>query len=234
MTLRREAGSTHRLGQPLLRWLPAARCYLLPLAAVLVLLVLRLALAPWLDDEARFLFFIPAIIFAAGIGGLWPGLATTLLSGAIGLVVLGGSGSFAAPDLISAAVFVVVGAGISFYGEQLSRMRKRDGASAKQLRSREAHLRSLLDTVPDATVVICEKGIMQSFNAAAIRLFGYAEADVIGKNVAMLMPSPYRQGHDGYLERYLRTGERRIIGIDRVVTAQRRDGSTFPLSLIHI
>ena len=231
MTLRREAGSTHRLGQPLLRWLPAARCYLLPLAAVLVLLVLRLALAPWLDDEARFLFFIPAIIFAAGIGGLWPGLATTLLSGAIGLVVLGGSGSFAAPDLISAAVFVVVGAGISFYGEQLSRMRKRDGASAKQLRSREAHLRSLLDTVPDATVVICEKGIMQSFNAAAIRLFGYAEADVIGKNVAMLMPSPYRQGHDGYLERYLRTGERRIIGIDRVVTAQRRDGSTFPIKL---
>ena len=190
MTLQLDAGSTRGLWQTLLRWMPFARRYLLPLAAVLVLLVLRLALEPWLDDDAKFLFFIPAIIFAAGIGGLWPGLAITLLSAAIGLVVVGRAGDLTAPDLISAAVCVLVGVGISLYGEQLARMRKRDAASAKQLRSREAHLRSLLDTVPDATVVICEKGIMQSFNTAAERLFGYAEADVIGKNVAMLLLSP--------------------------------------------
>lgn len=103
--------------------------------------------------------------------------------------------------------------------------------STQSTRAREAHLRSILDTVPDATVVICEKGIIHSFNAAAKRLFGYREADVLGKSVNLLMPSPYREQHDSYIARYLATGERRIIGIDRVVAAQRKDGSTFPIKL---
>jgi two-component system sensor kinase FixL len=102
---------------------------------------------------------------------------------------------------------------------------------ARDLRAREAHLRSVLDTVPDATVVICEKGIIQSFNAAAERLFGYREAAVVGQNVSLLMPPPFRDEHNAYIARYLATGERRIIGIDRVVTGQRKDGSTFPMKL---
>jgi two-component system sensor kinase FixL len=80
-------------------------------------------------------------------------------------------------------------------------------------------------------VVIDEKGIVQSFSAAAERLFSYKESDLIGKNVSMLMPQPYRDEHDRYVQRYLATGEKRIIGIDRVVTGQRKDGSTFPMKL---
>src|SRR3954467_15827009 len=85
-----------------------------------------------------------------------------------------------------------------------------------------ALLRSILETVPDAMVVIDQRGIVQSFSTAAERLFGYSPAEVCGNNVRMLMPSPYREQHDGYLERYLNTGERRIIGIGRVVVGLRK------------
>ncbi|MDO9223058.1 MAG: PAS domain S-box protein [Caulobacter sp.] len=99
------------------------------------------------------------------------------------------------------------------------------------LREREAHLQSILDTVPDAMVVIDIHGIIQSFSAAASRLFGWSAAEAVGHNVSMLMPQPYHDAHDGYLARYLSTGERRIIGIGRVVVGERRDGSTFPMEL---
>lgn len=99
------------------------------------------------------------------------------------------------------------------------------------LRTREAHLRSILETVPDAMVVIDEQARIQSFSATAVRLFGYEPDEVIGENIKILMPDPYREQHDGYMHRYLRTGERRIIGIGRVVVGQRKDGSTFPMEL---
>jgi len=94
-----------------------------------------------------------------------------------------------------------------------------------------ALLASILDTVPDAMVVIDQAGIIQSFSRGAERLFGYTAAETVGCNVRMLMPNPYRDQHDGYLGRYLRTGERRIIGIGRVVVGQRKNGSTFPMEL---
>jgi two-component system sensor kinase FixL len=116
-------------------------------------------------------------------------------------------------------------------GEQWQRNRLRATASTRERLAREAHLQSILDTVPDAMVVIDERGIVQSFSSAAVRLFGYSAADVMGKNVSLLMPSPYREAHDGYLTRYLQTGERRIIGIGRIVVGERKDGSTFPMEL---
>lgn len=99
------------------------------------------------------------------------------------------------------------------------------------LRTREAHLRSILETVPDAMVVIDEEARIQSFSATAVRLFGYEPDEVIGENVRVLMPPPYREQHDGYMLRYRNTGERRIIGVGRVVVGQRKDGSTFPMEL---
>ncbi len=99
------------------------------------------------------------------------------------------------------------------------------------LAEREAHLRSVLDTVPDAMIVICPKGIIQSFSTAAERLFGYTSEEAVGQNVRILMPEPYSAQHDGYLQRYADTGERRVIGTGRVVVGRRRDGSTFPMEL---
>jgi two-component system sensor kinase FixL len=104
-------------------------------------------------------------------------------------------------------------------------------AAEEQLRARENLLSSVLSTVPDAMVVIDENGIMMSFSAAAQVLFGYTEDETIGRNVSMLMPSPDRERHDAYLERYLDTGEKRIIGTGRIVFGQRKDGSRFPMEL---
>ena len=95
----------------------------------------------------------------------------------------------------------------------------------------QARLRSILETAPEAIITIDERGIVDSFSASAEKLFGYDSGEVIGRNVSMLMPSPYRDEHDRYIGRYLSTGERRIIGIGRVVEAQRKDGSIFPMEL---
>src|SRR5208337_3584681 len=90
------------------------------------------------------------------------------------------------------------------------------------LKSRD-RVRAIVDTAVD--------GIIKSFNAAAERVFGYAAAEVVGQDVAMLMPSPHRNEHDAYLKRYLQTGEKRIIGIGREVRGRRKDGSIFPMDL---
>ncbi|MET0705652.1 MAG: sensor protein FixL [Tardiphaga sp.] len=99
------------------------------------------------------------------------------------------------------------------------------------LTTREAHLRSILDTVPDAMIVIDARGVIQSFSSAAERMFGYTGEEAIGRNVSHLMPDPDRARHDGYLTRYASTRERHIIGIGRIVTGCRRDGTTFPMHL---
>jgi two-component system sensor kinase FixL len=99
------------------------------------------------------------------------------------------------------------------------------------LRTRETHLRSILHTVPDAMIVIDGHGIVQLFSTAAERLFGYAEHEAIGQNVSILMPEPDRSRHDNYIARYRTTRDPHIIGIGRIVTGKRRDGTTFPMHL---
>jgi two-component system sensor kinase FixL len=99
------------------------------------------------------------------------------------------------------------------------------------LRTRETHLRSILHTIPDAMIVIDGHGVIQLFSTAAERLFGWSEQEAIGQNVAILMPEPDRTRHDSYIARYRSTKDPHIIGIGRIVTGKRRDGTTFPMHL---
>jgi two-component system sensor kinase FixL len=201
--------------------------YFLATYLVAVAFVAQFALQSLLVDRVEYIVFIPAILAASIASGIGPGAL------AVGLSLVCGSyfGSTEEGRWLHLAVFALVGMMITIMGEMLHLARRTMDHTADVLKAREAHLRSILDTVPDATVVIDKRGIISSFSAAAVRQFGYSEAEAIGKNVHLLMPEPYHQEHDGYLQRYLATGEKRIIGVDRVVVGRRKDGSTFPMKL---
>jgi two-component system, LuxR family, sensor kinase FixL len=208
-----------------------AEQYSIAVIAIAIALIIRLALSTILGGQASYLFFFPAILIASAFGGWGPGIVATIMGLFLALFLVADSRVLTSADVINAAVFALVGAGASWRGELLRRSRRAAAASADAAMAGEAHVKSILDTIPDAMIVIDERGIIQSFSSAAERLFGYSAAEAVGKNVKMLMPSPYRQDHDGYLERYRRTGERKIIGVGRVVVGERNDGSTFPLEL---
>lgn len=103
--------------------------------------------------------------------------------------------------------------------------------AAAEIQDREERLRAILNTVTDAIITIDRRGMITGVNPATARMFGYTEAEMVGQNVSLLMPAPYRVEHDGYLARYERTGQARIIGIGREVSAQRKDGTVFPIEL---
>ncbi len=103
--------------------------------------------------------------------------------------------------------------------------------SSQNTSSDNALFQALISATVDGVIVIGPEGSIRVFNAACQRLFGYAYEEVLGRNILMLMPEPYRAEHDQYLSRFLQTGQRQIIGIGREVQGQRKDGSTFPMYL---
>jgi two-component system sensor kinase FixL len=199
--------------------------------AVALALAARSLLAPIFHDDTIFLYFVPSVLISAGIGGLGPGLLATALSLMASFFVVTNATAISNILLIDGAAFAVIGAGVSWGGGLLRGSRRRMTLMTRDALARQAHLQSILDTVPEAMIVIDEHGTIHSFSSAAERLFGCAAAEAIGQNIKTLMPAPYRENHDGYLERYMTTGERRIIGVGRVVVGQRKDGSTFPMEL---
>lgn len=104
-------------------------------------------------------------------------------------------------------------------------------AIEEALRKSEERVRSIVESAVDAIIVIDDRGLIQASNPGAERLFGYTVSEVVGRNVSMLMPSPDRERHDGYMRHYLTTGEQKIIGIGREVTALKKDGTRFPVHL---
>lgn len=217
----------------------------LAMATVGAAYIFRIALDPWLGQRGPLLLFIIPMLVCALYIGRAPAVAAAFVSWSIGFLQFTADRRVTIADIVYLATYALVAAGIILLSGRIKqanaaalehKMRAegetlRAIQSADDLDRRERHLRSILDTVPDAMIVIDEAGLITSFSVAAQDMFGYSEAELLGENVSTLMPSPDRERHDGYLERYLRTGERRIIGIGRVTTARRRDGSTFPIDL---
>lgn len=206
--------------------------FLIAAGAVAATLVLQSILQQYWAAPTLFIVFAPAIMLSSIVGGLGPGLMSVALSAASAYVLIAYAPPLQDAKWIGLAVFTLVGLAIVWLGEVLRSAYAEMAEAERALRLREAHLTSILNTVPDATIVIDRAGTVISFSAAAERQFGYEATEVVGRNVRMLMPEPYRRDHDSYMQRYLTTGERRIIGVDRVVVGSRKDGSTFPMKLV--
>lgn len=174
--------------------------------------------------------FVPAVLGAAVFGGAGPGLFATVLATPVVYYLLSDSSSTEALPA-NAGLFALIGFSLAWGGGELHAAWKREKRTAHFLVERSMELEILLDTVLDAAIVIEDGGRIRRINPAAQRQFGYEPREVIGRNVSMLMPEPYRSRHDDYLSRYLKTGEKRIIGTDRVVVGARKDGTTFPMKL---
>ena len=206
-----------------------AGAYAVAVCGIAAGLAVRAWLTPRLGSEALFLLFAPIVLLAASEGGAAPGLAAAGL-GLVGVVLMRSKAGWVI-DPLALVLFVVLSIGLAAMGRRMRAKRARLTIDDNQLREREAHLQSILDTVPDAMLVVDIKGVVQSLSSTAERLFGWPSLDMVGQNISVLMPEPDRTAHDSYMTHYMDTGERRIIGIGRVVVGRRRDGSTFPMHL---
>jgi two-component system sensor kinase FixL len=205
--------------------------YVIAIGGIALAFGLILLLSSVYDPRPRLLLLLPALAGAVLVGGRGPGLVATALSVAAA-VWIAVDRDIAAPDAaIEILALAGLGLGAVWLAGRAAFLRQQAVEKSTDLSAERAFLQSVLDTVPDAIMVIDDHGTLRSFSPASERLFGYAEHEVVGQNVKILMPSPHQQNHDTYLEKYRATGQRHIIGIGRVVAGKRRDGTTFPLEL---
>jgi two-component system sensor kinase FixL len=210
------------------------RGYFVAIAAVAIAAIFRYALQDVLGLNAPYLQFWPAVIAASWYGGLGPGLIATGISALTAMYFLlppEGLAVGALSDQLSVAIFAGAGVVMTWLTQRLHDAETSQRVMAENARSRAERLDAILNTSLDGIIVIDSKGRIESFNRVAEQMFGYPESEVIGQNVSLLMPSPQREEHDSYIERYLATGDARIIGVGREVTGRRRDGSPIPLHL---
>ena len=197
---------TTRLSDNALRQLPwlwqilgkSWRSYALALSLVAATIVALVLLGPHFHE--LYLFLVPSTLITGIVGGWGAGLIATGMGLALHLYFTGEYATVIDPkaanfavDLARAITFTAVGIAMAWFGERLREGWLHAVESDRASAARAAHLTSILDTVPDAMIVIDERGIMQLFSTAAQRLFGYEAAEVIGKNIKMMMPSPYRE-----------------------------------------
>lgn len=218
------------LHRPAKRW-PEPVVLGVALASLAIGFALRMEFDDVLADRAPFIFFAPTVIFISVMSGFRLGFTMTILAAGAGLLAERMTGSVEPRDYLTAFIFAALGTLFALVGERMNREIKRNEEARNIILRREAHLRSILSTIPDALIIIDGDGVIRDFSPSAERQFGWHADEVVGENVKMLMPSPYREQHDNYLARYRKTGERRIIGIGRVVVGLRKDGSTFPMEL---
>ena len=208
--------------------------YIVAVGAIVASLVFRYGLRESLGLKVPYLQFYPAIVVAAWYGGLGPGLLTTAVSALTAMYFLLPPAGFAVSDpwdQLSLGVFVATGFVIAWLNHRVRMAHEAHRTAAASANARAERLDAILNTTTDGIIVIDANGAIEAFNRGAEQLFGYPESEVTGRNVSLLMPSPHHEEHDHYLDRYLRTGEARIIGVGREVMGRRRDGTLFPVHL---
>ena len=208
--------------------------YAIGVCALGAALAFRYLARDLLGLNVPYLQFYPAVIVAAWYGGLGPGVLITALSAVIAMYFLLPPAGFAVgsgADVLSLVVFGATGLVISWLNHRLHIAEDAQRQAAATATARAERLGAILNMTVDGIIVIDANGRIEAFNRGAQELFGYPEEEVLGRNVRMLMPSPHHGQHDAYLERYLTTGEARIIGTGREVTGRRRDGTLFPVQL---